>query len=204
MPNENESANWTLAIIASVAVHAAVLGGIWWFGGGDAASGGTGETGKIEEAGETGGAGVAGETGETGETEATGGTGETGGAEASGGGGASTGACASEAVSPADLLLDGGGSRPAAERRQTAPRPTPRQGQSAVGSGGASTPRQAGGGKTPVPQVPEFYEVKQGDTITKIAKMFATTPEELARINGKPLKKLNLIWVGQKIRIREK
>lgn len=49
---------------------------------------------------------------------------------------------------------------------------------------------------------PDFHIVRQGDTITKIAKDYGMTPEEIARINGKPLKRLNNIWVGQKIKLK--
>jgi len=51
-------------------------------------------------------------------------------------------------------------------------------------------------------QRPDFHIVRQGDTITKIAKDYGMTPEEIARINGKPLKRLNNIWVGQKIKLK--
>ncbi len=51
-------------------------------------------------------------------------------------------------------------------------------------------------------EIPKFYVVQRGDTLTKIAKKYKTTPEELARVNGKSLKKLNLLWVGQKIKLR--
>lgn len=50
--------------------------------------------------------------------------------------------------------------------------------------------------------VPEFYVVRQGDTVTKIAKVFGTTPEELAKINGRTTRQMDKIWVGQKIRLR--
>ncbi len=50
--------------------------------------------------------------------------------------------------------------------------------------------------------IPEFYVVKAGDTLTKIAKAYGTTPEKIALANGKPLNKMNLIWVGQKIKLR--
>jgi len=52
-------------------------------------------------------------------------------------------------------------------------------------------------------EMPEFHVVRQGDTLTKIAREYGTTPEELARANGKPLRKMNLLWVGQKIRLRK-
>ncbi len=50
--------------------------------------------------------------------------------------------------------------------------------------------------------IPEFYVVKAGDTLTKIAKIYGTTPEKIAQANDKPMNKMNLIWVGQKIRLR--
>lgn len=45
----------------------------------------------------------------------------------------------------------------------------------------------------------DFYVVKKGDTLSKIAKHFKTTVNELVRINN--LKNQNLIYIGQKIRI---
>ncbi|MBO7482993.1 MAG: LysM peptidoglycan-binding domain-containing protein [Kiritimatiellae bacterium] len=53
-----------------------------------------------------------------------------------------------------------------------------------------------------VAEIPEFYTVKQGDTLTKIARSFGTTPEEVAKVNGKELRQMDRIWVGQKIRLR--
>jgi LysM repeat protein len=53
-----------------------------------------------------------------------------------------------------------------------------------------------------VAEIPEFYTVRQGDTLTKIARSFGTTPEELAKVNGKELRQMDRIWVGQKIRLR--
>ena len=50
--------------------------------------------------------------------------------------------------------------------------------------------------------VPAEYTVRQGDTITKIAKRYGMTPEEIARLNKKPLSKLNNIWVGQKLKLK--
>ena len=52
-------------------------------------------------------------------------------------------------------------------------------------------------------ELPEFHVVRQGDTLTKIAREYGTTPEELAKANGKPLRKMNLLWVGQKIKLRK-
>ena len=51
--------------------------------------------------------------------------------------------------------------------------------------------------------MPEFYVVKQGDTLTKIARGFGTTPEDIAKANGKPVRQMDKIWVGQKIRLRK-
>lgn len=45
----------------------------------------------------------------------------------------------------------------------------------------------------------DFYVVKKGDTLGKIAKKFKTTVEELVRINN--IKNANIIHIGQKIRI---
>lgn len=47
----------------------------------------------------------------------------------------------------------------------------------------------------------EIYVIKQGDTITKIAKAYGVAPEDIAKANGKTLSRMNVIWVGQKIKI---
>ena len=52
-------------------------------------------------------------------------------------------------------------------------------------------------------ELPELHVVRQGDTLTKIAREYGTTPEELAKANGKALRKMNLLWVGQKIKLRK-
>lgn len=45
-----------------------------------------------------------------------------------------------------------------------------------------------------------YYIVKKGDTLSKIAKEYKTTYQQLAKING--IKNVNLIYVGQKIKIK--
>ena len=45
----------------------------------------------------------------------------------------------------------------------------------------------------------EFYKIKYGDTLTKIAKMFSTTVAKLAKENN--IKNVNLIYAGDSIRI---
>ena len=49
---------------------------------------------------------------------------------------------------------------------------------------------------------PAFYVVKPGDNLTRIARENGTTPEALAEINGKTLKQMNLLYVGQKVKLR--
>lgn len=46
----------------------------------------------------------------------------------------------------------------------------------------------------------EYYIVAKGDTLSKIAKKYNTTVKALAALNG--IKNVNLIYVGQKIRIK--
>lgn len=46
----------------------------------------------------------------------------------------------------------------------------------------------------------EYYVVQENDTLSEIAKCFATTYLELAAWNG--IADPNMIYVGQKIRIR--
>ena len=50
--------------------------------------------------------------------------------------------------------------------------------------------------------IPEIYTIKQGDTLTKIAKIYGLSVEEIAAANGKSVKKMNVLWVGQKIKLR--
>lgn len=50
--------------------------------------------------------------------------------------------------------------------------------------------------------IPETYTIKQGDTLTKIAKIYGLSVEEIAAANGKSAKKMNVLWVGQKIKLR--
>jgi len=45
-----------------------------------------------------------------------------------------------------------------------------------------------------------YYTVKKGDTLSKIAKTFGTTYQELAKING--IENPNIIEVGQKLKIK--
>ncbi len=56
---------------------------------------------------------------------------------------------------------------------------------------------------SPDDELPADYVVRSGDTLTKIARRFGMTPEELAKINGKPLRKMDVLWVGQKIKLRK-
>lgn len=65
-----------------------------------------------------------------------------------------------------------------------------------VGSAAPSPARTAGA------EGPDFYVVKPGDNLTRIARDNGTTPEALAEINGKSLKQMNLLHVGQKIKLR--
>ena len=52
-------------------------------------------------------------------------------------------------------------------------------------------------------EVPEIHVVKAGDTLTKIARLYGTPPEALAELNGKTLKAMNKLAVGQKIKLRK-
>lgn len=46
----------------------------------------------------------------------------------------------------------------------------------------------------------EYYAVKKGDTLTKIAKKYETTVQNLVKLNN--IKNPDLILVGQKLRVR--
>ena len=52
------------------------------------------------------------------------------------------------------------------------------------------------------PKVPAFYFIQKGDTLTKIAKKFGLTPQEIAKANGKKLSEMNNLWIDQKIRLK--
>ena len=47
---------------------------------------------------------------------------------------------------------------------------------------------------------PTYYTVKRGDTLTAIARDYGTTLAKLKSLNG--IKNANLIYVGQKIRVK--
>ena len=47
---------------------------------------------------------------------------------------------------------------------------------------------------------PEYYTVKKGDNLTKIAKKYNTTVDELVKLNN--LDNPNLIYPGQKLRVK--
>lgn len=51
----------------------------------------------------------------------------------------------------------------------------------------------------PTPE-PEYYTVKKGDNLTKIAKKYNTTVDELVKLNN--LDNPNLIYPGQKLRVK--
>lgn len=53
---------------------------------------------------------------------------------------------------------------------------------------------------TPIESKHTYYIVKKGDTLSKIAKEYKITYQQLAKING--IKNANLIYVGQKIKIK--
>jgi LysM repeat protein len=59
----------------------------------------------------------------------------------------------------------------------------------------APAKNKTSGGRTKV------YVVKRGDTLTALAKECGLTVQELATLNGKSVKKLSNLWVGQKIRL---
>lgn len=52
----------------------------------------------------------------------------------------------------------------------------------------------------PKPQPKVYYTIKSGDTLGKIAKQYGTTVNQLAKWNN--IKNVNLIYAGQKIRVK--
>ncbi|HBJ59526.1 MAG TPA: hypothetical protein DDY72_03525, partial [Verrucomicrobia bacterium] len=68
------------------------------------------------------------------------------------------------------------------------------------GSGATETPVAAPAAESPAAG-PVLYEVRQGDNLTRIARACGSTVAELAALNGKPVKRLEKLWVGQKIKL---
>lgn len=52
-------------------------------------------------------------------------------------------------------------------------------------------------------EMPAFHVVRQGETLTKIAALYNTTPQKLAKLNGKSLNAMNKLWVNQKVKLRK-
>lgn len=50
--------------------------------------------------------------------------------------------------------------------------------------------------------VPPYHVVRPGDTLTKIAALYHTTPQQLAKLNGKKLSQMNTLFVNQKLKLR--
>lgn len=48
----------------------------------------------------------------------------------------------------------------------------------------------------------KYYVVKAGDNLSKIAKLDDSTLAELAELNGKSIKELSKLMIGQKIRVK--
>ena len=95
---------------------------------------------------------------------------------------------------------------------------TPEKKQSAPSGDGSVKPKASSSGKTEagdgapkvaVKQHPAtidngsgvyVYRVKQGDTLSKIAARCDSTIAELAKLNKKPISRLEKLWVGQPIK----
>ena len=52
-------------------------------------------------------------------------------------------------------------------------------------------------------EMPAYHVVRQGETLTKIAALYNTTPQKLAKLNGKSLNAMNKLWVNQKVKLRK-
>ena len=52
-------------------------------------------------------------------------------------------------------------------------------------------------------EMPAYHVVRQGETLTKIAALYNTTPQKLAKLNGKSLNAMNKLWVDQKVKLRK-
>lgn len=98
-------------------------------------------------------------------------------------------------------LTSGGGTTPPEEEvvppEQVAGDVAPEPGG---GSGETETPVAAPAAESPAAG-PVLYVVRQGDNLTRIARACGSTVAELAELNGKPVKRLEKLWVGQKIKL---
>lgn len=54
--------------------------------------------------------------------------------------------------------------------------------------------------KTPTPQAPTTHTVKQGDTLSAIARKYHTTVDKLCKLNR--IKEDGILSLGQKIKVR--
>lgn len=77
----------------------------------------------------------------------------------------------------------------------------------ATGAGEAVSSRKAPQESSPLPDaehasVPPYHVVRPGDTLTKIAALYHTTPQQLAKLNGKKLSQMNTLFVNQKLKLR--
>ena len=65
----------------------------------------------------------------------------------------------------------------------------------------ASVPRKISTSAEPS-TTPEYYTIKSGDNLTMLAKRANLTTTELAALNGKTVKELSRLYIGQRIRIK--
>ncbi len=111
------------------------------------------------------------------------------------------------------LAMTAGGNSTPPESPAELPTPAPAASGSGAegGDGGQGTTRPTraatSDATTPAPSTSSSqdevvtYVVKQGDNLTKIARACGATVPELAELNGKPIKRLEKLWVGQKIKL---
>ncbi len=108
-------------------------------------------------------------------------------------------------------MTAGGNSTPPESPAEPTPLPAATSGSGAEGGGGGQgtarpTRAATSDATTPAPSSTSqdevvTYVVKQGDNLTKIARACGATVPELAELNGKPIKRLEKLWVGQKIKL---
>lgn len=172
--------NWPLAIAASVAVHAAIIGPVLFF---SRESAPEAATERIEAPG--GESAIPGGQGAEVADGATGGAGDPSPAD-------TAGSSPDNRANPADRSHGAGDGA----RDSGATSRPPRQSGGASGDSGSAPGGASGAAAAPET---EIYTVRPGDSLTRIARNHGTTVAELADLNGIPRNKG--LDIGEKLKV---